>query len=150
MRKASIMLVPVLLGVALLAGCGGGDDTSSTATALTKAEFLKQGNAICAKGNKEINKAADQIFTKNKQPTDAQFNEFATKTAIPVIQTEIDGLGALSAPSGDEATVKKIVDTAQADLDKAKADPKALNSNKLFDDANKLANSYGLTTCGNG
>jgi hypothetical protein len=39
----------VILALVLLAGCGGGDLT----TALTKAEFVKQGNQICDKGLQE-------------------------------------------------------------------------------------------------
>jgi hypothetical protein len=148
--NGGLACVAILSVGLVLAACGSSNNSTSTTAALTKAEFLKKGNAICAKGNKATNKAGKQVFSKNQKPTAAEFNKFATTTLIPTIQTEISGVGALPAPSGDEATVKKIVDGAQADLNKAKANPALLQSNKLFADNNKLTKAYGLTACGGG
>jgi hypothetical protein len=78
----------------------------------------------------------------------AQLTEFANK-ALPIIQAEVTKLEALPAPSGDEATVKKITDTAQSDLDKVKSDPTSLTGDP-FKSANQLANAYGLKACGSG
>ena len=41
----------------------------------------------------------------------------------------------------------KILDTVQADIDKAKSDPNAI-SDKSFADGNALAQQYGLKVCG--
>lgn len=41
----------------------------------------------------------------------------------------------------------KILDTVQADIDKAKSDPNAI-SDKTFADGNALAQQYGLKVCG--
>ena len=49
--------------------------------------------------------------------------------AIPNVQEQITAVGALTPPSGDEAQVTKIVDTAQAALDKAKQDPSLITGN---------------------
>jgi hypothetical protein len=151
-RLHGVMAIAATLIVGLgVAGCGSSGSSSTTSTtAITKAGFLKFGNAICTKGNKAINKAGKQVFAKNQKPSAAAFNKFATGTLIPTIQSEISAVAALPVPSGDEATVKKIVDTAQADLNKAKANPALLKSNKLFAASNHLANSYGLTACGGG
>jgi hypothetical protein len=141
----------------VLVACGSNSNSNST-TALTKAEFLKQGNAICKKGNQQINKVANQTFTKKKYPNgpppQSVQTKFATDTAIPNIQSQIDGVKALGAPTGDEAQVKAIIDSAQSALDKAKADPTILLQNNSKNDpfaaANKLATAYGLTVCGSG
>jgi len=140
----------------VLAACGSNNNSTST-TALTKAEFLKKGNAICKKGNQQINKAAHQTFTKKKYPTgpppQSVQKKFATDTLIPTVQGEIDGVKALGAPAGDEAQVKAIIDSAQSALDKGKADPTLLLQNGKkdpFAKSNKLANAYGLTVCGGG
>jgi hypothetical protein len=137
----------------LAAGCGGGSDSSTTSTAaLTKSEFLAQGNKICAKGNQEINQAAKKTFS-NGQPSAGQVNQFVTQTVIPSIQSSIAGVEALAPPTGDEAQVNAIVTSAQTALDKAKANPKLLtenSSNDPFAESNKLAEAYGLTKCGGG
>ena len=140
------MLVPALLGVALLAGCGGGDDSSSTATALTKAEFLKQGNAICAKGNKATDQLVNQTFTQGKKPTEAQLEKF-TSQAAPIVQQQIDGLRALGAPTGGEQQVNQILDDAQSALDMVKQDPSLFLKGDPFKKANQEAKAYGLSAC---
>jgi hypothetical protein len=136
----------------VLVACGSSNDNSTTTIALTKAAFLKQGNAICKKGNQQINQAANKQFPKGEKHTKADYNKFATDTVIPSIQSQIDGIRALGAPTGDEAKVTAIVDSAQADLDKTKQDPTLFTSNKAdpFAATNKLANAYGLKVCGSG
>jgi len=140
-----------------LAACGSSNSTSTTA-ALTKAEFVKKGNAICTKGNQQINKAAHQTFSKKKYPNGpppkSVQTKFVTDTVIPSVQSQIDGIKALGAPAGDEAQVTAIVDAAQSALDKAKADPTVMLQNNPKNDpfakADQLAKSYGLTACGGG
>ncbi len=148
-----LMLVAVLSVGLVLAACGSSNDNStSTTAALTKAEFLKQGNAICKKGSQQINQAAKKAFPKNQKPTAGADKTFATDTVIPNVQGQITAVGALGPPKGDEAKVNAIVTAAQADLDKAKADPTVLfqNNSNPFAKSNKLANAYGLTVCGSG
>ena len=152
-----LALVAILTVGLVAAGCGSSNSsTTSTTAALTKAEFLKQGNAICKKGNQQISKVAHQTFAKkqypNGPPPKSVQTKFATGTVIPSVQSQIDGVKALGAPTGDEAQVKAIVDSAQSALDKAKADPTLLlqNKNNPFAKSNQLAKSYGLTACGGG
>lgn len=145
MRKLSLFACAIVAAAIVAVGCGGDDNP-------TKAEFLKDGNAACKKGNKEINQAAKQTFTSKKQPSKAQLNKFAEETLIPSIQGQIDDIRDLGAPSGDEDQVNKILDDAQAALDKGKDDPTLLTSDKQdpFKQVNKDASAYGLTACGNG
>ena len=148
------LAVAAVLSVGLvLAACGSSNDNStSTTAALSKSELLKRGNAICKKGNQEINKAAKQIFAPHKEPSQADKTKFATETLIPSVQAQINGIEALGPPKGDEATVKKITDSAQAALDKGKKDPTVVVSDKTdpVAQANKLTKAYGLTVCGSG
>ena len=133
----------LLTGALFIAGCGGGDD------ALTKSEFLKQGNAICKKGNQDIDKAANQTFEKGQEPTKAQVTKFAEDTLIPSVDEQISGLRDLNPPSADEDKVNAILDEAESSLDKVKADPSLFASNQdPFKKANQMANAYGLTECG--
>jgi len=159
LNKGLIAVVAGVLAVALFAaGCGSSSDTTESTASLTKAAFLKQGNAICAAGNKEINAGFEKFFKENefskkKQPTQAQLEEAAEEIAIPSIRKQIDGIRALGAPSGEEEQVNEIVDTAEEALEEGEEDPAALVSEEngnLFAKANKLADAYGLTACGEG
>jgi hypothetical protein len=147
------LAVAAILSVGLvLVACGSSSNNStSTTAALTKAQFLKKGNAICAKGNKVINTAGSKTFTKNKKPTAAQEQQFIN-VAIPTIQGEISGVNALGAPTGDSAKVNAIVNSAQSALNKVKQDHSLFFNNKgdPFAKSNKLTNAYGLTACGGG
>lgn len=141
MRRTTGAFAAVLCAAGLIAGCGG-------SARLSKAEFLKKGNAICAKGNAEIQAAGRKQFTK--PPTPAQLVPFVKTTVIPSVQRQIDQVRKLKPPKSDEATVKDILDSAQAALDKAKANPLLLATNGPgpFAEANRKAKAYGLTTCG--
>ncbi len=149
-----------------VAGCGGGDDSSSTTTAsstaagataasgtpLSKEEFIQQADAICKAGNQATNQAANDLFTGG-QPTQEQVNQFATDTLVPAIQGEIDQIGALTPPAGDEDEVQAILTAVSGALDKVKADPTSLFASAdegPFKEADQLAKAYGLTVCGQG
>ena len=149
-----MMLTAILALLPVAAGCGSSKKRStSAAPALTKAEFLKRGNAICKQGNQQINRVARKLFpTRNARPSQAQLKKFATATLIPSVQSQINGVKALGAPKGDEAKVSAIITSAQAALDQGKKDPLLLVSSKHdpFAKTNKLAKAYGLTVCGSG
>lgn len=153
--RARLGVAVVATAAVLIAGCGGGSSSSTTVasgTALSKSEFLAKGNAICAKGNQEINAAGKKVFGHNA-PSQADLDKFANDTLIPNIQQQIDGLKALPPPAGDEDQVNAILTAAQSGLDKAKQDPSLITSqggSDPFAQANKLANAYGLTKCGSG
>ena len=65
-----------------------------------------------------------------------------------VVEDKIDGIRALGAPSGDQATVTNMLNLAQADLNKVKSNPTLLAGNtNPFADFAKVAHPYGLTAC---
>lgn len=159
MSKTLMALLAAIAALVFIAGCGGGSDSNSsteaTATALTKAEFLKQGNAVCAKGNKEIEEGFEEFgkehnFSKKKQPTQAELEEAAEQVLIPSIRQEIDSIRALGAPSGEEAEVEAVLAAAEKGLEKGEEDPGAMikEGEGPFKEANKLAREYGLVKCG--
>ncbi|MGH2964699.1 MAG: hypothetical protein ACRDMH_04860 [Solirubrobacterales bacterium] len=166
MRKRLLATTTLALAAgSVAAGCGGGDDTTTVSGAsgatgaqgapLSKQAFLAKGNEICKKGNQTLDHEVAKYLkslglSENQQPTSAQFDELATKTAIPNIQAQITAIEALPAPSGDEDQVKAITDGAQQALDKAKSDPALLQQNGSSDpfaSVNKLTKQYGLDEC---
>lgn len=132
-----------------IGGCGGGDSTTDTATtaALTKAEFVKQANAICAEGNKET----DAIFASfDKGEPKAEAETVIENQFVPSVQQQIDEIRALGAPEGDEATVEEMLDLAQADLETIESEPGIVISGEeedQFADFAKIGHPYGLTEC---
>lgn len=138
-------LVAVLVLAVAAVGCGGSDKKT-----LSKAEFLKKGNAICQKGNQEIQAAGQKIFTSKKRPPQAKLLAFAKGTILPSVQQQVNQIRDLGAPKGDESKVKAIVDAAQAGVDKAKQNPAVLTQQGEgpFKRADALARAYGLKVCG--
>jgi hypothetical protein len=149
-----LVISAVTVGLSLfLTACGGADSTTSAGGGITKAEFVKQGNAICEKGSEEIEAAAAIKFPKgNKQPGKGEQTEFASQTVIPSIQHQIDELEALGFPEGEEEAVETILTEAQNALTEARKDPSVLldNGPGPFASADKFADSYGLAACGVG
>ena len=137
-----------------LAACGGdddGDDTSAasettaaattdtaatTADAISEADFVAQGNAICEAGNAELSAG----------PQDGDLEAFVTDTLVPNIQGQIDALTALGAPEGQEDEVSQFLDDAQTQLDALEADPASI-SDSTFDEVNQEATALGLDEC---
>ena len=164
MRRTLIVGVSLVaiggFGVAV-AGCGSsskstGTSATTTHPALTKAEYLKQGNAICANGSR-AQQAAIFAYAKklgvnpnsNTPPTKAQETKIANNVLIPHIQAQITKIKALGAPSGDQQKVDAALSAAQQALDKGKQDPTLFfaNNNNLFGPAAKKLHAYGLTSC---
>jgi hypothetical protein len=151
-RRLRRVAVTVALGLValLVAGCGSSSSSSSSTAAtkppLTKAQFLAQGNAICAQGNKNLAGPEKALGTS---PTDAQFAAFLTGPFKSEVQRQIDAIRALDAPSAEKATVKRIFDLAQSELDTVTSDPNAAKSATVspFKEFGTAAHAYGLTVC---
>jgi hypothetical protein len=147
LSKPRIIAIAATLAVGLAAaGCGSSSSTTnsaSTTAALSRAQFLAQGNAICAHGNQTL-AAAEKAL--GKQPSEAQFKAYVASTFTPAVQGQIDGLRALGAPSADQESIKNMLDIAQTDLNQTKSNPTTLTE-KTFTNFAKLAHPYGLTAC---
>jgi hypothetical protein len=141
-----VIAVAATLTVGLMAsGCGSAGKTTSASTtaALSKPEFLAQGNAICAQGNQTLGAAEKAL---GKQPSEAQFKAYVADTFAPAVQRQIDGIRALAAPTGDQANIANMLNVAQTELNQVKRNP-AMLTEKTFVSFAKLAHPYGLTAC---
>ena len=133
----------VLAAVCVAAvGCGG-----SSKPRLTRAEFVKRGNAICAKGTRKIDHAGLTFFRTPGHPSAQETITFAKKVAVPTVQSELDQLRTLRPPADDEPTVKKLLDKTQAAVNRVREDPSLLGRPNGSVEANALARAYGLTAC---
>ncbi len=151
-------MIAVLIGVLVIvtvAGCGGSDDSTSTAAALTKAQFVKQGDAICKKGDAEIEEgfedfAKENDIPKNKEPNKAQGAEIVETVIVPNIKNQGEEIRALKVPEGDEDQITAMLDSLDEAIEEAEADPETLFDEKSdpFGAANKQAKEYGFKVCG--
>jgi len=169
LRRITALLALALAAGLIAAGCGDDDDTTTAATTtsttttagatgatgatgepLSKDEFIAQADAACKAGDKKIDAAADETFS-NGNPSQEEQEAFVTDDVIPNVQDEVDAIGALTPPEGDEEEVAAIVDAAQAAIDEITADPSTLTEQGAgdpFAEANQLAKDYGLEVCG--
>lgn len=134
------------------AGCGSDDDEE----ALSKPEYVKQGNAICDKFNKQIETDFEKILagiTREKDLTAGKARAFM-EAATPKFASTIEDLRALEPPEGDQETVDKIyeaADTERAKIEESLEDDDAVRQLVLSSDVTpefeKQAKAYGLDTC---
>ncbi len=144
MRRLIEGVAVIAMSLVLGGGCGGGDK------APTKAEFIKQADAICKKAHDKFEKDFNADFAGNQRPSQAELNKFAENTLVPGVQGEIDDISALEPPSGDEAEINAIIDAVQGGVDRIKADPGVLSPKVAFDPQKKghqLAKDYGMKEC---
>lgn len=110
----------VAVGVTMLVlavGCGGGGDSS---TEVTKAEFTKQANAICA----EERKKRDDAYANYSKEVRARVNGVAVpkleralankmidETVVPSLESQLGQLEKLEAPAAEEAKISKMLRT---------------------------------------
>lgn len=140
---------------ALVAGCGGGDETTDETVTLTKVEFIKQGDAICQAGNKEIEEGFEEFakennLPENKEPSKEQGVELVETVLLPNIQQQGEELRELGAPEGDEEQVEEILDSLDEAVAEGEDDPESLFSGDTdpFGKPNQMASDYGFKVCG--
>lgn len=156
-KRLIVALFGVLAIAVVIAGCGSSSNEESTSS-LTKAEFIKQGDAICQKANDQ-NEGEFEAFAKengiseSKAPTEAQEEEIATGILLPSISGQLEGIRALGAPEGEEEQVNEILETVEGEVEEAEAEPAVLfeeekGAESPFAEGNKMAREYGFKVCG--
>ena len=155
MKKALWLLILALATGLIAAGCGDDDDDGGNGggdggEALTKQEFITQADRICSEGNAEIEGDAEDAFGDSDQPpSQAEQEQFATDSVIPNVQNQVDRIGELEPPEGDEDQIQAILDAANEGLDAGRDDPSAFaGQGDPLAEATQLAKQYGMKVCG--
>jgi hypothetical protein len=126
-------------------GCGGSDTEE-----LSKAEFIKQSDAICAKTDKTQKTGFKKYQEDNpeKQPTQAGQEKMLMAVGLPPIQAEAEELADLGAPSADADKIDAVITGIEEAVRKAEANPALLlKGPDPFADVEKLAAAYGFKEC---
>ncbi len=144
MRRALVMVV----GLALAAGCGGGQEP------IPKEEYLQRASAICRKGNEELTKATQEAFKDLKpgeKPTAEQLTRYAREVVVPMVRKQVQNLRDLPDPKGAGDQVDEIYDAFEKALDQIDETPSLLTKSptslEVFKEADELSKKYGFPVC---
>jgi len=132
------------------AGCGGGSSSHS----LTKAEFLRKGDALCKKINDGRSAAIQIAFAKARKqgrlPAAKKVTEEIYVSALLApLEQEADELSELGVPKGEEDEENAIVEGLEKAIEKSKKNPdRAFRPNAdPFSKVAKRAKEYGFEVC---
>jgi hypothetical protein len=147
-----IVVIGLAASAALLAlGCGGGGEESS-ATPLTKAQFIKQADRICAKFTKKRNEAAASFLKDlpgGPAEAEAHFDQGLKQIVAPSMDTEAKELAALVAPEDDAAKVSRMIgNLSKASSVIAEKGSRGVRRSGLSSFESE-ASAYGLKICPN-
>ncbi|HEY3491345.1 MAG TPA: hypothetical protein VGK43_00235 [Solirubrobacterales bacterium] len=152
MKKALLALVALVALGAFVVGCGSGDETTDETVTLTKAEFIKQGDAICEKGNDQSEKEAEEFAEENgftlEKASDEQLEEAVSEVLVPNLNQQAEELDALGAPEGDEEQVEEIIVSLEGAAEDIDDDPSAVFEGEVLEEPGELAQDYGFKVCG--
>jgi hypothetical protein len=154
--RLNALLAVGLATVVALAGCGGSGSADTTAAAISKAEFIKKADAICAKGQKRSQSELNAFAKENnasgaKEPTTAEWAEIGTQILVPALQRQLDEVRQLGSPAKDEEQIDEYLDQSEEAIEKLEEDPgEAKSPSKLLADAHKTIKGYGFKVCGGG
>jgi hypothetical protein len=146
------LVIGVVVLAALVGGCGEDNATSSS---LTKAEFVKQADALCAERQKEWKTALasynQQVQERNATNKLQVQEEIATnlldEEMIPAVSKQLEAMEELPAPEGDEEQVSKMLDTLSKEIEKVESEKNpvyGLAKSRNFEGFEKEAKKYGL------
>jgi hypothetical protein len=144
-----------------IAGCGGGgsDSTATTAatteattTALSKAELIEQGDAICA----EVNAAVGTVGASSAETGSpaAQVADLYTGMVSSLknlgTPAETDGFAEFSSAADELATAEGEIKLASERSDTAGLETAESNASAALSSFQEAAQEYGFKECGEG
>ena len=156
-----------------LAGCGGDDggDVTNDVDSLvpSKHDYIVQADTICAYSQQGIQSRAEAefrigpndftvtpvgeiVFKAGRRPGDERISDFGAAFVVPAFREQVADLRALTPPAGDQGTVTKIYDAADAGIDRLQADRSLFRDSAgvraALAEARRLGRSYGFFDCG--
>lgn len=160
-RRIWILALPVAVAALLIAGCGGGgssDSSESTATttaapaAMSKAELIEQGDAICAEVNAAVGSVGSSS-TENSSPAgqaaDLYSGMVASLNNLGTPQ-ETEGYAEFSSAAEELAKVEDEVKLASERGDTAGLETAESSASSALTSFQNAASEYGFKDCSEG
>jgi hypothetical protein len=154
MSKSQIKFA--VLGILALAalvvtGCGG-DSESQTTESLTKAQYVKQADAICKRQNEKkdaaLNKAYEEL-QKEKTGAGRAGEEKIIEIALPPIAEMTEEVAELGVPTEQSEEAEKFVGEMEAAISEVQDDPSLALDEEPFEGAKARAARLGFKQCNN-
>jgi hypothetical protein len=149
LRHAGLLFaLAVLVGAAY--GCGGSGEETLPRGTLTKKQFLKQANAICAQGFEEMNRAdlaAWERYEPDHTTTDEAILNKVSLALLPARERDNRRLRALGLPRGDERLTEEILTAWEEGVEEVREEPSLMRdapADSGFNRASRMGESYGL------
>jgi hypothetical protein len=154
-RRTWIVALPVT--ALLIAGCGGGGDDSSESTAttaaapaaLSKAELIEQGDAICAEVNAAVGSVGSETGSPATQAADLYSGMVASLNNLGTPQ-ETDGYAEFSTAAEELAKAEDEVKLASERGDTAGLEAAESNASSALTSFQNAASEYGFEDCREG
>ena len=147
-KRERLRALALAVCVAVLAGCGGGEDER-----LTREEWIASADTICADANRELDALAEPT-------TPAELAEL-TSEAVEISERQLERLRDLRPPEGAEDDYATMLDLTEEQIGAARGIVEAAESRDaaaveellsevqaLGDEAGVLAAEYGFEECG--
>jgi hypothetical protein len=161
--RLTALLIVALAIAAAASGCGGGGDDSgsssgdgddATAASISKAEFIKETDAICTQGGKRTQAKfvaflEEKAIPEGQEPSTEQVEEIGTKIMAPALEEQAEEVRQLGFPAGDEEQIEAFLAGVEEAIEKIEEEPKlAKSADKLLTKAHQAIAGYGFKVCG--
>lgn len=150
-----VLAVGGLLVALAVGGCGSGDASAGDSAPLSKAELIKQGDAICRHGYEEIKGQLASYFKQHGVDTRSELTPpvlqgFMLEVVVPSLESQIDRLQKLTPPEKDSSDVAGIIAKFEKAADEGRSDPRTLLDpySGTLGEVGALAKKYGFADCG--
>jgi hypothetical protein len=153
---SGLMVGALVLGVGI--GCGGGSD--ETGSDVTKAQFVKKADFVCADSKRERTAIGEETFNpkqrqgshtvgaQSTEEVEAELEELGeelvSEKIVPSLKNQQKKLEAIGAPAADEAKVEKMLDNMETAIGELEKEGYRGVFGNQFDEFEKEAETYGL------
>jgi hypothetical protein len=150
----AVAVVLLVVGV----GCGGGSD--ETTSDVTKAQFVKKANLICAEFKGQRVAAAEEEFNPKEREgshtvgspaakalqgeLEELGEELVTNEIVPSLRHEQEKIESIGVPSGDEETLEKMLDNMEKAIDELEEKGFQGLAGDQFDAFERESETYGM------
>jgi hypothetical protein len=142
---------PLAIGLLALtmSGCSGSGG-SSVEPALTKAQYIKQADAICSKvDQKQLSTLSAYAKKHPKRKGSQSAQEAFVAIGLSLVKVGIEEIRSLSSPTDDSQAVDSMLDEMDAALKKSEEEPTTVVTGvkNPFEEVNQRTAKYGFEAC---